>query len=305
MNKKRCISTDQRSAEAKAAARLQSEKRQEIFRDFWALDMDQYQKEKHARKIPVERGRIELERKRKLNQLRITLRKLTDGDEFLTDEELDTAFQDFDQLIRIARLQDEEIAYLARFRSDWERIEETDPDRLYELWGDSQWPRAQAIVARWRAETPSKSRWEIKRQHYKLDGRLIERQFGGEWRWEPSCLDEILAGKGVNMATLQKLFGLGRNRFPRVLPKDKQDRQILYRYQAVTKIMDWLLSEPLPSPKKGKRGGSTREIWLADPATRARVLQGVEKRALAVAESPEVKKAFTEVVRRHMPDSAK
>lgn len=107
------------------------------------------------------------------------------------------------------------------------------------------------------------------------------------------------------MVTLQKLFGLNRDRFPKSLPECRAGRKTLYGFRAVTKIMDWLLSEKMPDRKKDTRGGSARKLWLSNPTIRVRVLRGIEARAKSVSQSTEIKKAFKEVGRRYLPNSAK
>ena len=176
----------------------------------------------------------------------------------------------------------------------------------------------------------STAKYETKRHAYKWR-RIgeIERDFKGAREWWrthpllkhspqawpffdqlPTCLDDILAGRSVNMVTLQELFRMNRNRFPSKLPSLKDGRKRLYDYRAVVKIMDVLLTEPVKHKRSAK--GRSRALWLSnadDPDLQARVLQGIKIRinALSVPEQikPKIKREFLAVVRRHLPDSAK
>jgi hypothetical protein len=160
------------------------------------------------------------------------------------------------------------------------------------------------------------------------DVGLIEREFGGgledEWRkrmqqfppalWPdhpiykppaPTCLDDIFAGDPVKMLRLQELFGMDRHRFPKELPYRKEGTGKVYDWEAVVQIMDSLLNEK-PRKRKGSgRGRLPRMPWLNDPDPRATVLKGIEARINSLSVQEDIKVAFVEVIRRHLPDSGK
>ena len=150
---------------------------------------------------------------------------------------------------------------------------------------------------------------------------LIEKQFGQPqlawWRtaseWmplpisppsEPTCLDDIFAGRAVNMLRLQKLFGMDRHRLK--FQGKKSGRTTLYDYHAVVTIMKILLSER--PPKKRKRRGRSPVLWLSDPRDpdlRARVLSQIEARIKSIPVRDEIAMVFLAVVHRYHPDSGK
>jgi hypothetical protein len=145
----------------------------------------------------------------------------------------------------------------------------------------------------------------------------------------------------VSKPGLQRLFGMNRNRFPKNLPGKKDGRETWYRFRAVEKIMRALLSEP--KERKTSARGAPRQLWLSDlsdPDLRMRVLSGIAARINNLAnlmsiqlEETDVSKlsdkelqfvrmvfehfqgypewqrgvaeAFLDVVRCHLPDSAK
>jgi len=190
-----------------------------------------------------------------------------------------------------------------------------------------------------------KQKGELERQGYNWRGvGLIEYEFGGkgeaEWRklplsgafselYRPTCLDEILrsgVGKieklpgftgglpittdtGTNMQRLQELFGMHRNRFYKYLrdsENTRSGRKRLYGYRHILQIMKGLLSEN--TRKRTAARGAPRRIWLSDPDDpnlRTRVLSGIAGRINSVSVSNDIGRAFLEVVRPHLSDSAK
>ena len=134
----------------------------------------------------------------------------------------------------------------------------------------------------------------------------IEYEFGGQaearagFPYDPTCLDDILCGRGVDMGYLEILFGMERHRFPKKLPSARVGRKILYSAFAVVKIMNALLSEKLLERKPRTRGGSQKKLWLSNPDRRERVLMGIGNRAFALSRYKSILAAFMAVVCRHL-----
>jgi len=240
-------------------------------------------------------------------------------------------------LHQLAELQDREIEYLTQFREDWELIRAYYPEQLENLRAVCAAAQLQPFIEILLAGEDPKKSWEYKRLRYKLPGGigLIEYEFGGagetEWRklsslsdmpYQPRCLDDIFKGGTVKMHDseghmffigtthripkpgLELLFGMHRNRFPKDLPRRETDRETLYDWHAVEKIMKALLSEKQTIREKGSRGGSQRTLWPA-PNRRVRVLQGIKDRMNNISVPKHVKPAFLRIIRPYLPDSAK
>ena len=276
----------------------------------------------------------------------ITSGELAQDTKDLADKELVRS------LIELVQLQKSEIEHLTEFRRELERIRDYDPEQLKNLSTASGIAVLQPFIEKQLAEEKPKTVWARKRGDYKWCGGvgLIEYDFGGageaEWRksslsgqlhklvggppFQPTCLDEILAGGAVHRLNserevvflgqgrcrilnpgLQLLFGMHRNRFPKNLrscknPRNRRER--LYDYRDVTKIMEALLSESRPERKTLARG-SPQQFWPRDPDLRTPVLRRIEARinSLSLPEQikPHIKAEFLAVVHRHLHDSAK
>jgi hypothetical protein len=245
-------------------------------------------------------------------------------------------------LVDLVGLQKAEIEHMRRFHQlcEWakshapEKLDTVEFAHFRELakWISPSYPHPKL--------TP-KQRSDRERQGYtwRAGVGLIEYEFGGvgeaEWRksslsgalgepYEPMCLDDILRGgvgevkmlpsfagspssaidRRANMRRLQEWFGMHRNRFPRKLPSRRMGREILYDWRAVVKIIDALLSEKLGEHKRATRG-APRRLWLSDPGLRTRVLSGIAARINSLSVSGDIARAFLEVVRDHLADSAK
>jgi hypothetical protein len=107
-------------------------------------------------------------------------------------------------------------------------------------------------------------------------------------------------GHRIREPGLQNLFGMHRNRFPKNLPAKEDGRETWYDYRAVVKTMRALLLE-----EPGEAKGSAR-LWLrGDPILRTRVLSGIAARIDSLSVSGVIARAFLDVVRQYLPDSAK
>lgn len=243
-------------------------------------------------------------------------------------------------LVGLVEKQKCEIEYLTQFRRAWERIDAHYPDQLENLSSMVTRTEIGKMLPFFENQLPRqnpRTKWEEdKRSAYRLSGGvgLIEYQFGGAgeayWRkhslggglgeaYQPTCLDKIFAGGRLKMHEregemmsfwspghrirepgLQNLFGMHRNRFPKNLQPKKDGRERWYNYRAVVEIMRALLLE-----NSGRAKGSAR-LWLrGDPVLRTRVLSGIAARIESLSVSGAVARAFLDVVRQYLPDSAK
>jgi hypothetical protein len=292
-------------AERKAKTRRESDDRRERIKVLWGLN-EQNSKPKPFKEWKTQKQDI---KERKLKGILNLIERLTEDD---------TSIEALQGLVELAGLQDSEIEYLTQFRSDWELICAHYPEQLEELKFQSVAAELRPHMEARRSKLTPKQRYERERRRHKL-GQVgeIEREFGGgfESSFPPlSCyehvlgifrsLDDIFAGNGVSMLSMQDLFGLHRDRFPKKLPSFKMGRETLYDYRAVTKIMDWLLSEKLLNDKRQPRGRRKR-LWLSDTGVRRLALSRIEARMHSLSVSEPIKAAFLAVVRRHLPDSAK
>lgn len=162
------------------------------------------------------------------------------------------------------------------------------------------------LLARATKFTPKQAheaRMRSRGRRYKVG--LIEYEFGGlaearaGFPYDPTCLDEIMDGRGVTMRYLEILFEMERHRFPKKLPSVRAGRKILYSAFAVVKIMDALLKERLPEREQGARGGSVKKLWLSNPERRERALLGIASRAYALSFNKQIFAAFMAVCCRH------
>jgi hypothetical protein len=294
LSKKEYERLEREDAEREAKARSDSEDRQQKIRVLWGL-----------------KGARPQLKEQKLKKLMHSIR-LTGGDA-LIDE--------VGELVELVALQDREIEYLTQFRDDLEGMRKHCPNELQNLINrvaDKTWPALRdEMIKTGRIKPPKpKEMWEYKRVRPPGVG-LIESEFGGageaEWRrsipgvfslhfqgfhYQPTCLDEIFAGRGVNMRRLQELFGVHRNRFPRNLPSIKNGRERSYNHRAVVKIMNALLSA------KRKSRGRRLQTWPSDPKVRTRVLSGIKARIKSLSTPEQIKAEFLAVIHRHLPDSA-
>jgi hypothetical protein len=243
----------------------------------------------------------------------------------LADDELDRSLIELVQadpelvrsLMELVSLHKGEIEYLTQFRRKWEQILAYDREGLENLYNKSRQALVQPAINKLTKEEKPEAKYERKRRTYTWsDVGEIEREFGdarAAW-WQtnpflapliagppPTCLDEIFAGDRVDMATLQELFGMHRNRFQSLkLRSFKDGTKRLYDYRAVVKIMRAL------SEKPGERKGPGRPLrtWLSKPDLRARLFSRIEWRINYVRARPKIARAFLTLI--HRPgDSAK
>jgi hypothetical protein len=142
----------------------------------------------------------------------------------------------------------------------------------------------------------------------------IEYQFGGaaqaeRWNplsayslpYEPMCLDDIFAGKSVNMQRLEELFAMDRHRLSEALQRASKPP---YNYLDVVQIMNALLSEKRRKSRK-RRGRSPRTPWLNYPDRRMHVLNGIMARIKSLSVQPNIANEFFTVIRPHVAESGK
>lgn len=312
MNKKDYERGKRERAEREEKARSDSKDRRETIKVRWDLDRRQL---RTAANLQERSNRLTTLKRQKFEKLLACVKEQTgEGD----------LYEDVKELVELAGLQDQEIEYLTAFRDELERVKKHYPAEFQNLSTASFWAHIQPMLKKMHVEEKPKQTYELKRQYYKVSDRgEIENGFGNlaqvssppfnlalgayeQLLGISTCpvLDDIFTEGGVSMLKLQRLFGLNRSRFPRVLPSFKKGRERLYDYRVLTKIMDALLSEEAPSPGAIKQGRPVRR-WLNDPAIRTRVLEGIEARAKAIEAPKRVADAFERVIRRHLPDSAK
>ena len=173
-----------------------------------------------------------------------------------------------------------------------------------------------------RNRTSAKKAYDIRRKRLPMEAGLIEWEFGGGMQkqlgtspfaqgivFECTCLDDLFAGKLVNMARLEELFNVDRHRLSKAKKSSKTERENrLYDYSSVAAIMDSLLSEAPPKPGQPRRGRPFRLPWLhdpGDPGLRQRVLIRIRERLDTVSAADHIKNAFADVISKHLPDSGK
>ena len=204
------------------------------------------------------------------------------------------------------------------------------PGELEKLISESSHDDAVAIASAWAKAQPqptAKQQSERKRRKWHRSVvNSIEYQFGGDLEANlrkrilllvmsnhqayekilfesQSCLDGLLAGRTVNMLTLEELFWMDRHRFAGALRGFQKRR---FNYLAVTKIMHFLLKEkPRTKRKRATRGRPERVPWLSDPRLRVRVLREIEARINSLSVGTDIGSAFLTVIRRHLPKSGK
>ena len=200
-------------------------------------------------------------------------------------------------LVELADLQKREFEYVRRNYWLYEWAKTHAPKELAAL--RSKFSMAlDGALARANKLTP-KQAYEprMRRRGRRYEVGLIEYEFGGlaearaGFPYDPTCLDDILDGRGVNMRYLEILFGMERHRFPKKLPNVRAGRKILYSAFAVVKIMDALLKEKLPEREQGARGGSEKKLWLSNPERRKRALLGIASRAYALSFNKQIGRA--------------
>ncbi|HVF73332.1 MAG TPA: hypothetical protein VM940_17145 [Chthoniobacterales bacterium] len=295
-------------AERDAEARVESKDRQEKIKVRWNLREGQSKGRKN-RAQAVREAKV-----KRIRELFERVQDLTSGDD---REELE-------ELVELVALQDREIEYLSGFRSAWERVKTHYPAQLKNMSAMALFAELRPHMEAMRVKRKPKQTYESKRSQYKLgESGEIENGFGntspcgveafdfalpiyqGRLAMCPCpVIDDILAGGAVSMAKLQRLFGLNRNRFPKRPPSFKKGRERLYDYRAVTKIMNSLLSEQTGS-SGGNRQGRPRRGWPCDPAKRTLILAGIVARLKDTGAPKHIADAFTRVIRKHAPDSAK
>jgi hypothetical protein len=212
-----------------------------------------------------------------------------------------------------------------------EQIQRHFPDELDDLTSKSSDARAWAIVSRWVHPPPPVKAWQKyernrRRKWHRDFFRSIEYHFGGRFEADfrnqyllvalsnppayatmlsesQDRLDDIFAGKTVNMHTLEELFGMDRHRLAKPL-RGLESRR--YTYVAVTTIMDFFLNQkPRIRRKKTTPGRSRREPWLNDTDLRMRVLRGIEARINSRSVPSDIASAFLAVIHRHLQESGK
>jgi len=307
--------------QAKAAeerkARKDSQARGEEIKVQWDLkEQDLKAETTKERKLKAQKLK-----KQKLKEILDSVRNLAAD---LIEPEKGDLIDRVNELVELVGLQDREIEYLTEFERKWEQILAYDREGLENL-----------EIKSWRAlhpfscelasaETPQ-ARYERKRRRYTWAGvGKIEREFGDPraalWQTNPilapliagpppTCLDEILTGGGVNMVTLQELFGIDRHRLGAAAGVEiKKGR--LYYYSTVMKIFGFLLSESERPNRKGP--GAPKVHWLSERDVRTRVLEGIESRIAQIAKElprsdrdkalwwwKEIATPFLDIVRRY------
>jgi hypothetical protein len=190
---------------------------------------------------------------------------------------------------------------LERDHQHLESIRRRFPNELEKLSRDTLYADAHAAASIWSESQPRPTRnqkYELKRRSsHRWDVGLIEWEFGGAqeayWRkqmllhWPddpvykavtpPTCLDDIFAGRAVNMLRLVALFRIDRHQLSKLV-SNKKHRETLYDGGMVARIMDKLLNERSRIPKESARGRPHRLPWLNDFDLRSRVLRRIEER---------------------------
>ena len=211
-------------------------------------------------------------------------------------------------LLELIGLQRDEINYMRPGHELCERAKTHAPDELAALREKDPLLRVlRAVVKRASELTPSQTYERRTRSGRRPEEvGLIEYEFGGQaearagFPYDPTCLDDILMGRGVTMVYLEILFGMERHRFPKKLPSARAGRKILYSAFAVVKIMDALLREKPTARKRQARGGSEKKLWLSNPDCRKRVLMGIASRAYGLSRDRGILAAFWTVVCSHL-----
>ena len=97
---------------------------------------------------------------------------------------------------------------------------------------------------------------------------------------------------------------MNRHRLGKIVQGGRKKRR--YDWRDVVNIMSSLLSkDPREKRKKSKPGRPEQVPWLNDADLRTRVLSGIAGRINSVSVSNDIGRAFLEVVRPHLSDSAK
>jgi hypothetical protein len=208
-------------------------------------------------------------------------------------------------LVELADLQKREIEYMRPNHWLCEWAETHAPNEVAALKAKHPFSVVLAhTLARAIKLAPKQKQEQDRRHKSRYRSGLIEYEFGGEADarlgapYDPTCLDDIFCGYGVNMDYLEILFGLERHRFPKTSPRLRVGRKILYFALDVVKIMDALLNEKSPERKRRARG-RPRKQWLSDPDVRKRVLMGIGSRALVLSMHRDILGAFLAVVCCH------
>jgi hypothetical protein len=222
------------------------------------------------------------------------------------------------------------VAELMRDHELVELIRQHRPDELAELISESRDAEVALMSSGWSSTQrtlTAKQRYERKRsKRNRSFSRSIEFQFGGgledrvDWKLMLSpllgptgykksvrdsqrCLDDIFDGESVNMLRLEELFWMDRHRLARPLRRLRTRR---FNYLAVTKIMDFLLTEKRRRKReRSKPGRSPRLPWLYDRAFRLRALSGIEARIMSRSMNSDIASAFLKVIRQHLARSGK
>jgi len=119
-----------------------------------------------------------------------------------------------------------------------------------------------------------------------------------------TCLDDVFAGRPVNMHTLEDLFfGIDRKGLGKILRGGKKKRR--YDFANVIQIMGKLLKERRRKKRKGSKPGPQRQIWLNDRDLREQVLKGIEARLNSFPVREEIKAALGSVVYDHLQSVGK
>jgi hypothetical protein len=211
------------------------------------------------------------------------------------------------------------VALVVALRRSHERLEQIGkyfPNELASLINassDAEFRAFASALSGTLSEPPPKRKYERKRRRWRRNFfSSIEYQFGGaaeaEQRkllsglpYEPTCLDDIFAGKTVNMQRLEQLFAVDRHRLSEALQRASKPP---YNYLDVVQIMHALLSEN-PRKRRKRRGRSPRTPWLKDPDGRMRVLNGIMARIKRLSVQPNIANEFLTVIRPHVAESGK
>ena len=311
MNKKERERRQREIANEESRARAESQDRQERIKELWDLE-ERTLKAKTAEERELKEKTLKWQKLKKLQS--DFVRNLPAN---LFESEKPDLIDRVSDLVQLAGLQDREINYLTQFRDHWERIRRHFPVELKNLSTRSFFAEVGKLVPGIFAGLPKKpspkQESEAKRRRTWCGTGLIQWEFGGAletwlrtrpllgvtpdlvpWFTEPTCLDDIFSGGGVNMTRLEDLFGIDDHRFPPELPSFKDGVKRWYDYRAVVKIMRFLLRERALTKRKGP--GRSKVLWLSDPNVRTRVLNGIEARINSFECPEQIRREFLDVL---------
>lgn len=323
LSKTECQRLERARAEEEAKTRSDSEKRQDRIKELWTLitsgklTTKDDESEDAARNLKSEIEDIFGEWttvKKGESEKGFRRRDRQDTHQRRSSNELVRS------LVELIGLQKTEIEHMRPDHALCEWAKTHAPNELAALQDKHPFARAlAAFLAQATKPTPKQaSEWRTRGGRRREEVGLIEYEFGGQAVartgfpfMDPTCLDDILMGRGVTMGYLEILFEMERHRFPKKLQSVRAGRKRRYSALKVVKIMDALLKETghghsdpdsgkLPKRKRQARGGSEKKLWLSNPDRQKRVLMGIANRAFALSINKSILGAFMAVVCRHL-----